>query len=348
MILGMNPKELRKPRSWCVFLWFQKQHWSLVLRPEGEPFQVRVVDDFVHNASHFYNAEVPSTRLFLIYEMLVADGKPYLMLSAKTDFDPNYEMVRPLGLVGPVSFENLEQHALGIVRCYKRYSFIGCNCQHFATEFATSLGASQVDSVLTDDQDFIHCASDLAVTVGVAGAAVALTSAAAAAGVAVVTAVQPTAVASVASFTLQSVAASAAGVGLVGSLSLIGMAASYHVLHSSLREQPETYCVSSCSHKDAASSIGHSVGTLMPHSYVAMVGHSTKLALPLADEPEMEPELEHETSSGATKFEDASASAIAEEPESEGQSRVAPWSTAPSWEQPPWNELPERTRSRTF
>merc|ERR1719408_1088981 len=180
MILGMNPKELRKRRSWVVYIWYQEQHWSLVLRPDGEPFQARIVDDFVHNALHCYSAELSSMRLFLVYELLVDGDTPYLMLSAKTDFFCELEMMQPLGVVGPAAFEDLERCALDVAKGLQSqgFSFIGGNSCVFATEFAVSLGAPRINAVLTDDEVTGRRTSGATVAVGAAGALVEVTSAA--------------------------------------------------------------------------------------------------------------------------------------------------------------------------
>lgn len=363
MILGMNPKELRTKRNWCAYLWFQKRHWSLVLRPEGEPFQARIVDDFMHNALHCYNAEVPSTYLFLVYEMLVDSscGKPHLMLSAKTDFDPDCKLVQPLGVIGPASFEDVEQRALAIARGYWRCSFIGGHDWYFATEFAASLGAPDLHKVLADGEAYIRCATDAAVVVGTAGAVVAAAAAAGAAGASVVVSATPTTTTFAVAFILKTVAAAATGVGVIGSVSLICMVAGYSTLRSVLHEQSDGHRASSCSlqqllgaDKCALSSDGGS-SMRSTQTLVLVVGCSNRSEDHQIDEPESEaaPACDKEPES---EMKVASAHYAAAEPKSlslslsmrslesamaAGGSRVAPWSTAPSWEQPPWSELQE-------
>jgi len=358
MILGMNPKELRKLRIWYVHLWQRKRHWALVLWPGGEPFQARIVDDFVHNATHCYSAEVSSARLFLVYELLVEQGEPYLMLSVKPDFDPRCDQVRPLGLVGPASFEDIGARALSIVRGYRRYSFIGCNCQHFAIEFVVSLGAPEATNCLPDDEAFVHTASDGIPAIGAASAVVAVTASAGVAGVAMLSATQPSIVVPMGSLMLKSVAAGATGVGLVGSLSLLGVVAGYRLLHSVLREEPEGHDFESCSFRplplfagDArpANATPHGYALQSPHSLLTprgrggTIGGASRWTRPLQDEPESEamascdePEPEHQRHCTTDEPESESwpqerAAAMAA-----GGSRVAPWFSAPSWEQPPW------------
>lgn len=73
-----------RPQARQMFMWPQKRHWALVLLPFGEPFTARLVDDFVHNAEHCFSAEVPSSRLFLVYEMLLEVG-PIVALQMYTN-----------------------------------------------------------------------------------------------------------------------------------------------------------------------------------------------------------------------------------------------------------------------
>lgn len=369
MILGMNPKDLRKHRNWYVYLWQKKLHWALVLQPRGEAFQARIVDDFVHNAEHCYNAEVDSDRLFLVYEMLVENGEPYLMLSVKPDFDADRELVRPLGIVGPTSFEEVQRRAIRTLRGYRRYSFIGANCQHFAIEFAASLGTPNIDDLLPDDEAFVNGASDASAAVGAGAAIVGLTAAIGAAGAAMVSTAQPSAVVPMAPLVLKSVAMGATGVGLVGTLSLISVAVGYNTLHHVLREHPEGHCAVVCTSTpprcDLPSScllLSPCAGVVSPRCSITLtprgcggtVGSASRWSPQLTDEPESEAapacdeEPEHVRRTSL-------ATSASEEPESEGWpselarplprsrsqeaamaaggSRVAPWCSATSWEQ---------------
>eukprot|EP00427_Karlodinium_veneficum_P000078 CAMPEP_0169166006 /NCGR_PEP_ID=MMETSP1015-20121227/59716_1 /TAXON_ID=342587 /ORGANISM="Karlodinium micrum, Strain CCMP2283" /LENGTH=318 /DNA_ID=CAMNT_0009238637 /DNA_START=51 /DNA_END=1007 /DNA_ORIENTATION=+ len=170
MILGMNPKALRKSRMWSVHLWLlKKRHWAIVLQPADAPFHARIVDDFVYNARHCYNSELPSKYFFLVYEMLADSAGPYLMLSAKPDFDPEHSHVRFLGDVGPVCFDEVQTKALSIVRRYRHYSCIAANCQHFAMEFAVSLGVRKCEILTPDDESIVRLVGSIAFISVVAG-----------------------------------------------------------------------------------------------------------------------------------------------------------------------------------
>lgn len=231
MILGMNPRTLRRKRSWNVYVWPKHLHWALVLQPSGEPFTARVVDDFAHSATECYNAEVPSTQFFLVYELLVDEGDLYLMLSVKPDFFPDRPHVQSLGTLGPTSFLSFETRALAVVACYRSYSFIGCNCQHFATDFAQSLGAPI--RLQPDDEAYALAAAHSGATVGVVGACIAAAAGAGAAGAPLVSgAVAP----SLAPLILTTIAASATAFSLVGGATLLGVAGLYRVLRDGHRQ----------------------------------------------------------------------------------------------------------------
>ncbi|CAK9089152.1 Hypothetical protein (Fragment) [Durusdinium trenchii] len=224
MIMGMNPKTLRARRKWQMFMWPQKRHWALVLLPFGEPFTARLVDDFVHNAEHCFSAEVPSSRLFLVYEMLLEERDPFIMLSVKPDFKTGRKNVWSLGFTRRMNLLDLQAHALEVAGRYRCYSFIGANCQHFAADLATSLGASRV---CPDDETVALAATDTALPVGVVGACVAATAAGAANAPAL--SWLPA---------LNTVAASASAVGLCGCAALMGVAGLYTVL----RDQSRCVC----------------------------------------------------------------------------------------------------------
>mmetsp|Transcript_98692 Transcript_98692/g.155967 ORF Transcript_98692/g.155967 Transcript_98692/m.155967 type:complete len:374 (-) Transcript_98692:10-1131(-) len=235
MILGMNPKALRKSRMWSVHLWLlKKRHWAIVLQPADAPFHARIVDDFVYNARHCYNSELPSKYFFLVYEMLADSAGPYLMLSAKPDFDPEHSHVRFLGDVGPVCFDEVQTKALSIVRRYRHYSCIAANCQHFAMEFAVSLGVRKCEILTPDDESIVRYASESSAVVCVTSGVVGVT---AAAGAAFLSASQSSALLPAAApIVLKSIAASATGVSLVGSIAFISVVAGYHVVHACVRE----------------------------------------------------------------------------------------------------------------
>lgn len=222
MIVGMNPKTLRVRRKWQMFMWPLKRHWALVLQPFGEPFTARLVDDFVHNAERCFNAEVPSSQLFLVYEMLLDDRDPFLMLSVKPDFNTGRKNVWSLGLSQRLNLMDLLARAREVAGHYRCYSLIGANCQHFAADFATSLGAPT--RICPDDETVVLAATDTALPVGVVGACVAATAAGAANAPAL--SWLPA---------LNTVAVSASAVGLCGCAALIGVAGLYKVLRDQSR-----------------------------------------------------------------------------------------------------------------
>lgn len=139
MILGMNGGPLREKRMWAVYLWRQQRHWAIVLQAVSRPFHARAVDDFMHSPKHCCNVEVPSNHFFLVYELLLLDGMPELMVSVKTDFDTERHCVDPLGSIGILSFEQIGAEALAVIESYRCYSLVGSNCQHFAKDFASRL-----------------------------------------------------------------------------------------------------------------------------------------------------------------------------------------------------------------
>merc|ERR1719440_443180 len=107
MILGMNASPLRQRRMWAVHLWKQQQHWAIVLQPTSEPFEARAVDDIMHHPTHCCNVQVPSDRFFLVYELVLPDGVPQLMVGVKPEFDIERNCVEGLGHVGPINFEEM-------------------------------------------------------------------------------------------------------------------------------------------------------------------------------------------------------------------------------------------------
>mmetsp|Transcript_39549 Transcript_39549/g.93098 ORF Transcript_39549/g.93098 Transcript_39549/m.93098 type:complete len:290 (+) Transcript_39549:86-955(+) len=240
MILGMNQKALLERRPWCVYLWMQGHHWAVVLQPLGTPFQARVVDDFVHGATHCYSAELPSSRLFLVYELLLDPSSFFLMLSAKTDFRPDHKQVQRLGQIGPLTFEEISGTAMGVVRSYRSYSIVGSNCQHFVADFVLKLGSPC--GVVPEDEEVLRQASDGAIVAGVSGAAVATSAFAGAAGAAALvagSAAPATSVLAAAPLALSLVAVGAGAVGGISVLTLVTLSLGYRVLRAALRESDE-------------------------------------------------------------------------------------------------------------
>ncbi|CAE7662057.1 Slc25a35 [Symbiodinium pilosum] len=224
MILGMNPRTLRAKRRWSLFMWQQQRHWALVLQPVGEAFMARIVDDFVHNAQSCFSMEVPASQVFLVYELLLDRAEPFLMLSVKPDFQTDRKNVLRLGLSQRLNLLEIQAHALQAFGRYKCYSFIGANCQHFATDFAKGLGA--LTRINPDDETIALAATDTALPVGVVGACVAATAAVGAA----------TASQASCAPVLNVVAASASAVSLFGCAALAGVAGMYKLLHDQNRQ----------------------------------------------------------------------------------------------------------------
>mmetsp|Transcript_144797 Transcript_144797/g.265962 ORF Transcript_144797/g.265962 Transcript_144797/m.265962 type:complete len:378 (-) Transcript_144797:38-1171(-) len=244
MILGMNPRELRIKRRWSVHLWSTGRHWALVLQPAGKVFTARIVDDFVYNAAHCFSAEVSSERFFLVYEMLVDQGEPFLSVSVKTDFQPERKQVQHLGDVGPLAFEDIKEMAAETVLAYRAYGIVGCNCQHFVMEFALSLGLPAVSSIVPDDEAMVQAAADGAAVVSAVGITVAATAAAGAAGTGLFNTVVPSAAVAATPLAaappvLFTVAAGAGAVGILSGFTLIFVGTGYRCIHQHYRESLE-------------------------------------------------------------------------------------------------------------
>lgn len=239
MIVGMNPKMLRRKLPWQMYLWRKGRHWALVLRPFGEQFLARVVDDFVYNAQFCFNAEISSSRLCLVYELLVdKDELFFLMLSAKPDFCSARSNVQPLGVTQPLGLLDVQSHALTVIRNYKKYSFIGCNCQHFAYDLACSLGASK--TVSPEDKAMALAARESAeavITVSVVIAGTVSATACALAGISAMTATGTALGVAPVALALGGVAAGASVLGLAGSIFLHTAAAIYDALHYRSRQR---------------------------------------------------------------------------------------------------------------
>jgi len=229
MILGMNPRVLRERMMWNVYLWKQKQHWSVVLQPKDATRDVRISDDFIrHNSDEEFQTTVPANKLFLVYELLLATTDPYLMLSVKPDFCPERQLVLHCGFVGPMAFEELSLAALQVFHCYKGYSIVGCNCQHFAADFIYTLGVPE--AIATEDAQYVDVAAQGAAVVSAAGASLGLAAVTGAAGASVaMSAMVPL---------LAGVAAGAGSAGVLGGLCCLVLGAGYRELYNGLRHEP--------------------------------------------------------------------------------------------------------------
>lgn len=235
MILGMNPKMFRRSHPWAAYLWAKRRHWALVLQPLGEAFDARIVDDFAYTAQECYSAEIPSQKFFLVYEMCLEKGDPFLMLSVKPDFSSAFEPVHFLGRIAPCRLEDLQEHAMHVVGHYRSYSFIGCNCQHFATDLALSLGLRC--PYVPDDEAVARAASDAALAVGVAGATVAITTATGAGVFSAMAATgSSTVLLSSVPMVLTTVAISAFSFSVLGGAALVGVAGGYRAIYDGLRD----------------------------------------------------------------------------------------------------------------
>lgn len=187
MLLGLNSATLRTKRTWAARLWRCQHHWALVLQPAGEAFTARLTDDVVRGAETCFNIEVESKRLFLVYELLVDQGAPYLALSAKPDFDPGRGLVQWTGRLGPMNLMDIEAHSISVAKRYKGYSLLGCNCQHFVRDLAERVGAPL--NVIPEDEatadvamDGARAAGAVAGTAAILGSAMSVSFAGAAAG----------------------------------------------------------------------------------------------------------------------------------------------------------------------
>jgi len=234
MILGMNPKALRQKRLWETYLWPKQRHWALVIRPAGEKFHARISDDFADSPTHCFCTEIDSESFFLVYEVLVEDGGFLMQLSAKPDFATSRGHVQMLGKVGPLAFEDIESLALAVVRRYKGYSIIGCNCQHFVAELAVDLGVPIKIVPKPEDMTAVRCAGESAAAVSAAGATVAAGAIVTAMGTSLVGS-GTMAAASATPTVLAAVAFGGSVVGLLGGLVVLTVAFGYPMLHDSYR-----------------------------------------------------------------------------------------------------------------
>lgn len=237
MILGMNSGPLRQRRMWVVHLWKQKRHWAIVLQPASEPFEARAVDDIMHNPTHCCNVHVPSDRFFLVYELLLPDGVPQLMVGVKSDFDVGRPCVEELGHVGLMSFEEICTHAETVVDGYRCYSLVGSNCQHFSKDFAARL--STPVPCTPEDEAVAESALNGAGKVGLGSAAVGATCVGAVvapeASVLTASAYVGSQVAFGSNLPLVAVALGAGTVGLGAGIVLGTIGAGYGLLHAGLR-----------------------------------------------------------------------------------------------------------------
>lgn len=154
---GLNPGLLPKGPRWRAFLWKLRRHWAIVLRPEagdsdGEEAAACQVDtDLLRYPSATALDEVPRGSLFLVYELLVDSRSKafFLRFCVHPTFDVARSNVQELGCFGPLRLEDVAGRAIGVIRRYRQYGVIGCNCQHFAVDFLKELDVEA--SVRTDD-----------------------------------------------------------------------------------------------------------------------------------------------------------------------------------------------------
>lgn len=273
----------------------------------------------------------PLSVFFLIYEVLLDNGEPRLLVSVKSDFDPAHEMVQRLGVIGPASFEDLQQRALRTSWGSRQYSFFGSGYQHFATEFAACLGAS--------DRVELRPAR----TVSTTGVVVGMTAAIGSASAAGAALLQPSA--PFAPLVIKSVAVSTTSMGIVVSVSLLGIVVGYYSLQNVSSEQPEG------NRSDACIQQSPMLLPIVHRSTAGKPGDVSAQSEPLAaptEEPEseavpacdQEPQTLQRTSLCTTVSEEPEAEDVEDAPQ-EGRKtgptpRAAPWCSGTSWEQPPW------------
>jgi len=237
MVLGMNPHSLRMHNTWGVYLWVNRSHWAIVLQPIGQNFEARIADDFLHETSSV-STSTPSKNLFLVFELLVSKqcDMAYLMLSVKLNFDPTRGTVTSLGCVEHATFEEVAAQANEVIQSYKEYSVIGCNCQHFAADYARALDVPGALVLVTEDEQWAGSASENANLIGAAGAGTALSAVGCAAGAQVLkTAVPACALLAPTPLCWIVVALGALGTGVVGGLILEGASQWYTARYKDLR-----------------------------------------------------------------------------------------------------------------
>lgn len=231
MILGLNPKALRVSRPWRVYLWRSRHHWAIVVQPEGDSFRARLVDDVLRNPTYARSIEVASGQCFLVFELLTYRGDNlkeefYLQIGAKPDFETWQKDVTNLGRVGPLDYHQLTNKATSVIQQYRRYGFIGCNCQHFAVEFAQALGVER--NLKTEDDVAASNLTEGGIGMATAGMATAGT-------VGVAAAASVTTGSASAPIVLGLFASGAGVVGIVGAVIVIAASGGYEELKASHR-----------------------------------------------------------------------------------------------------------------
>ncbi|CAE8637145.1 unnamed protein product [Polarella glacialis] len=168
---------LKQRLHWYVYLWRSRRHWAVVLRPdldhEDPTLLARVDTDLLRKTSSLRASaaspeepgdeteqnevmvQIPARRLFLTFELLLSSGASqdfFPRLRVYPDFDISNDNVEMCGFSGPQALSELSALAQQVVCRYRMYGLLGCNCQHFASDFLTELRTGAADgSPLPDD-----------------------------------------------------------------------------------------------------------------------------------------------------------------------------------------------------
>ncbi|CAE6924020.1 unnamed protein product [Symbiodinium natans] len=98
--------------------------------------------------------QLPVSQTYVVIELLVAEWPceeffPYL--SVFPSFDPVKENVADFGAAGPCTLEHIAEQAMEVMKSYRMYGLVGCNCQHFAVDVLKRLPGIK-DAPSPDDQ----------------------------------------------------------------------------------------------------------------------------------------------------------------------------------------------------
>ncbi|CAE7198613.1 unnamed protein product [Symbiodinium sp. KB8] len=162
----LNNKDLEEDLHWDVYLWMIKRHWALVFHPRldeaseagSKPdvhHELRVDSDYLRRGDgQGCVVHIPVNQAYVVIELLVAEWPceeffPYL--SIFPGFDESKENVANFGTAGPCKLEYITEQAMEVMRSYRMYGLVGCNCQHFAVDVLKRLPGIK-DAPSPDDQ----------------------------------------------------------------------------------------------------------------------------------------------------------------------------------------------------
>ncbi|CAE7441020.1 unnamed protein product [Symbiodinium sp. CCMP2456] len=162
----LNKKDLEEDLHWDVYLWMIKRHWALVFHPRldeaseagSKPdvhHELRVDSDYLRRGDgQGCVVQIPVNQAYVVIELLVAEWPceeffPYL--SIFPGFDESKENVANFGTAGPCKLEYITEQAMEVMRSYRMYGLVGCNCQHFAVDVLKRLPGIK-DAPSPDDQ----------------------------------------------------------------------------------------------------------------------------------------------------------------------------------------------------